>query len=220
MGSNLVSVIVLAAGEARRFGSPKQIASLGGKTLLELAVQRNLELAALLASANLSLRKVLVLGAHHDKLRPHTSAIEWSSVAYAENWQAGMMASLNAGFEAAQKDALEAGQDLTGVIVCLIDQPLLKAESLLRLIKVGVSQSEISCARYENSVGTPAYFPFNELEQFGIWYRRLRIFDQEKGGAKRFILSRPHHAMSLGEELDDIDTKEDLARLNNRAAQD
>lgn len=220
MGSNLVSVIVLAAGEARRFGSPKQLASLGGKTLLELAVQRNRELEALLTSANSSLRRVLVLGAHYEQLLPHVSEGDWSCVAYSENWHSGMGASLNAGFEAARQDALDAGVSLSGVMVCLIDQPMLKADSLLRLIDTGVSRGEVACARYEDSIGTPAFFPFKELEQFGVWYQRLAGSDQEKGGAKRFILSRPHHAISLGDELVDIDTKEDLARLNNRVAQD
>jgi molybdenum cofactor cytidylyltransferase len=220
VGSKLISVIVLAAGEARRFGSPKQLALVGDKTLVDLAVQRNRALDALLTSSRLSLRSVLVLGAHYDKLLANVSVADWSCVAYSKNWKTGMGASLNAGLEAARQDALDAGEALTGAIVCLVDQPMLKADSLLRLIDVGVSRGEISCARYEDSLGTPAYFPSEELERFGIWYRQLAGIDQENGGAKRFILSRPHHAIRLGHELVDIDTKEDLVRLNEQVARD
>jgi nicotine blue oxidoreductase len=220
VGSNLVSVIVLAAGEARRFGSPKQLALLGDKTLLDHAVQRNRELGELMSASARTLRKVIVLGAHYDQLLPHVLMEDWSRVTYAEHWQRGMAESLKVGFDAAQQDALNAGLVLNGVVVCLIDQPLLQASSLLRLVLKGGALDEISCAAYDGSVGTPAYFPSNELRRFDVWYEHLRTVDQTTGGAKRFIASRPHHAMSLGEELDDIDTKEDLARLKNRLAQD
>ena len=220
MGLDVVSVIVLAAGAARRFGAPKQLGLLGDKTLLEWAERRNRSLESLLSPPGHVLRSTLVLGAHHDQVLPHVTKQEWSRVVQCESWQAGMCASLNAGFEAARQDASGKEASLRGVIVCLIDQPLVSADSLRRLIDAGLSRCEISCARYDDGIGTPAYFPYEELERFSTWYKELTESEEHSSGAKRFILSRPHHAISLGQELVDIDTQEDLVRLNNQVAQD
>lgn len=219
MGLEFVSVIVLAAGEARRFGSPKQLALLSGRTLLEHAEEKNELLAQRLSNSSFSLRPILILGAHVERVLPQAVAERWSGIEVCEDWRDGMVASINAGFKAALLDAKQEGARLKGVIVCLIDQPLVSAESLRSLLQAGLLENKIVCARYEDSIGPPAYFPAQEIELFCGEYRLGLNSVSGKGGAKAFILSRPHNVQSLGAELADVDTPQNLARLNGLDAQ-
>ena len=84
--------LVLAAGEGRRFGGPKQLAPLRGRPLLAHAV-------ATARDAGLD-RVVVVLGARADAVRAEVD-LAGVEVAVCENWAEGMSASLRCGLEAA-----------------------------------------------------------------------------------------------------------------------
>jgi molybdenum cofactor cytidylyltransferase len=101
--------LVLAAGEGRRFGGPKQLAQVGGAPILERVV------AAMRAVPALE-RIVVVLGARADEIR---AGVEFGAaeVVVAEGWAEGQAASLRAGVAAlAAFDA---------ILVCLGDQPFI-----------------------------------------------------------------------------------------------
>ena len=81
-------VIVLAAGASTRFGSPKQLAQVHGRPLLQLAVARAVEVAGQAVT--------VVLGANAAELVPllrHTGA----SVVINREWAEGMGSSVRAG---------------------------------------------------------------------------------------------------------------------------
>jgi molybdenum cofactor cytidylyltransferase len=100
--------LVLAAGEARRFGSPKQLALYRGRPLLEHA------LAAMAAATALGTR-VVVLGAHADAI---LAAVDrhGAEPVIAPDWADGQSASLRAGVAAL---ADRAG----AIVITLGDQP-------------------------------------------------------------------------------------------------
>jgi CTP:molybdopterin cytidylyltransferase MocA len=103
----LIAGVVLAAGGASRFGSPKQLAELDGMPLLQHAVDAILAVPAIE-------RVVVVLGAEAERVR---SAVDFdgASVVVCDDWVSGMAASLRCGVEAVG--------DCDWVVVTLGDQP-------------------------------------------------------------------------------------------------
>ncbi len=115
---NRVAAMVLAAGEARRFGAPKQLAQWRGKSLLAHTVD-----TALAAEAQ---PVIVILGAHADAIHP---VLSQKSVTVVENpnWAQGMSTSLRAGLSALPKN-------IAAVVVLLADQPAVRAETVAALI--------------------------------------------------------------------------------------
>jgi molybdenum cofactor cytidylyltransferase len=103
----LIAGVVLAAGGASRFGSPKQLADLDGVPLLQHAVD------AMLAVASID-RVVVVLGAEAERVREAVDLRSAQPVVCAA-WEEGMAASLRCGVGAVG--------DCDWVIVTLGDQP-------------------------------------------------------------------------------------------------
>jgi CTP:molybdopterin cytidylyltransferase MocA len=103
----LIGGVVLAAGGASRFGSPKQLAELDGVVLLQHAVDAMLAVPAVDPV-------VVVLGAEAARVR---EAVDFGDARAIEcaDWQAGMAASLRCGVEAVG--------DRDWVLVTLGDQP-------------------------------------------------------------------------------------------------
>ena len=100
--------VVLAAGEGRRFGGPKQLAELDGRPLLEHAV------ATMTAVCD---RVAVVLGARAEEVRAGVR-LPGAEVVVCADWARGTGASLRCGL-----DALGDGAD--AVVVVLGDQPFL-----------------------------------------------------------------------------------------------
>jgi molybdenum cofactor cytidylyltransferase len=137
-------VLLLAAGAARRFGSPKQLARLAGEPLLLRAVTRATEVAGQAVS--------VVLGAHAADIAPllrHSPA----SVVINRQWEEGLASSLRAGV-ASLPGSTEA------VLVMLADQVAVTGFDLRRLIASWQQQPDcIVAASYEGQTGVPAIFP-------------------------------------------------------------
>ena len=103
----MIGGVVLAAGGASRFGSPKQLAELDGVALLQHAVDAMLAVPAIDPV-------VVVLGAEATRVRDAVDFGEARTVQCAD-WQEGMAASLRCGIEAVG--------DCQWVLVTLGDQP-------------------------------------------------------------------------------------------------
>jgi nicotine blue oxidoreductase len=102
--------LVLAAGEGRRFGGPKQLAVLDGRPLLEHVVE------TMTARCD---RVVVVLGAKAEEVRAGVR-LHGAEVAVCDGWAEGTFASLRCGLAAL-------GDEPDAVVVALGDQPLLSA---------------------------------------------------------------------------------------------
>ncbi len=112
------AAIVLAAGEAQRFGKPKQLLELEGQPLVRRA-------ARLALSAGLD-PVIVVTGAYSHKIQP---ALQGLPVRLVENpaWAQGQSSSLQAGLR-----SLEA--DCGGAIFMLADQPYVSVDLLRALV--------------------------------------------------------------------------------------
>jgi CTP:molybdopterin cytidylyltransferase MocA len=106
--------LVLAAGEGRRFGGPKQLARVDGRPLVE---------HALAAVAGVD-RVVVVLGAHANEVLAGAE-LGRAEVVVCDDWAEGMGASLRAGIAAA-----DGAQE---VVVVLADQPFITPAAIERV---------------------------------------------------------------------------------------
>ncbi|HZU40505.1 MAG TPA: nucleotidyltransferase family protein [Solirubrobacteraceae bacterium] len=112
MAEPRIGCVILAAGEGRRFGGPKQVALWRGRPLLAWVLDAALSVPALDPV-------VVVLGAHAGAVR---AAVDLSAVACVEvaGWEEGQAASLRAGVAAAG--------DVDACAVLLGDMPGVSAQ--------------------------------------------------------------------------------------------
>ena len=148
----LTGAIVLAAGKASRFGSPKQLLELGGETLLDRACR-----IAMTSGCQPVLR---VLGAHADLIQARACP-EGVGTLFHPEWEDGMGSSLAAGLA----KLLEGFPQLELVFVLLADQPLVSVELLATMKKRVIDEgaSAVICD-YGEATGPPVLF---RKEQFG-----------------------------------------------------
>jgi molybdenum cofactor cytidylyltransferase len=118
MATSPVSAVVLAAGASSRMGSPKQLLSVGGKTLLETVLDT-------LWRSQVS-EIIVVLGSSADEIRTQVP-LENVRVVINESHDQGMGTSVGAGIAAV--DSLS-----DGALVMLADQPFVRPETLDLLI--------------------------------------------------------------------------------------
>jgi molybdenum cofactor cytidylyltransferase len=189
-------VLLLAAGAARRFGSPKQLARVGGQTLLHRAI----DLAMQVGGSSVT----LVLGAHAQHLTPllkHSTV----DVVINRHWAEGLSSSLRLGVRARPPRC-------DGLLVLLTDQVAVTAQDLARLTSAWRAQPEwLIAASYAGHTGVPAIFP--------RW--TFPDFDDLRGDAGARVLLERHASRVLRIAMPtaaiDIDTPEDLARLTTTA---
>jgi molybdenum cofactor cytidylyltransferase len=139
-------LVILAAGEASRMGSPKQLLPLGGRSLLEGTVEA--------ALASPAWPVVVVLGAHAEKIRPTLARLP---VLIAENpaWTEGMASSIRAGVTTLRQFS----RAVDGVLIALCDQPAFSSDVIAQLVAAQqASGRSIVAARYSGRNGAPALF--------------------------------------------------------------
>jgi len=185
------AAVILAAGASTRLGEPKQLAVLGGETLLERAVR-------VARQAGCS-PVVVVLGAEAERIRAGCKLGD-AVVIVNEQWQEGMATSIATGLGAVSSGlrAVRAGDiTVSGVVLMTCDQPTVTAEHLRRLTETG----EVTASAYAGRRGVPAYFPSSS-------FAALQALTGDAGARE---LLRSAGALELaGGELD-IDTPEALA---------
>lgn len=115
----MISAVLLAAGESRRMGEFKQLLRLGGKTFVEHCVDQ------LLASR---VDEVIVVTGHRES--EVRRAVAGRSVRFAHNadYQSGMTSSIQCGVRASSESA-------QAIIVALVDQPRIGADTVNRLVE-------------------------------------------------------------------------------------
>ena len=167
------AAIVLAAGEASRFGSAKQVALYKGKALVLHAVD-----AALVAGCQ---RVIVVTGAHAGDVQqvlaqalPHKAEL---SLVHNPNWPEGMSSSITAGATA----LLAEGSPLEAAFVTLADQPLVDAALLTQLAAARRShRADAAALAYPSGPGVPACFGGSALPL-------LTQLNTSVGGAKALL---------------------------------
>ncbi|WP_020537647.1 nucleotidyltransferase family protein [Lewinella cohaerens] len=190
-------IILLAAGEAKRMGMPKQ-----------LLVHEKEPLIRHIAKLLLRLKRpvTVVLGARAEVIKAVISDLPLKIVVNPA-WQKGMGTSLVAG--------LNSFSSMDGVLFCVVDQPYL-SEALLHLFletfdKLEVDSVGILAARYDNGqLGVPALFScqwFEELKKVAPGEGARKIIKQEKGNLV---------AIDFPEGIFDLDRPEDWERFREK----
>jgi molybdenum cofactor cytidylyltransferase len=185
-------VLVLAAGAATRFGSPKQLVRVGGEALLQRAVSRATEVGGHAVT--------VVLGAHAAALTPllrHSSA----TVLINRHWEEGLASSLRLGVS-------HLPGSTEAVLVTLADQAAVTTFDLRRLAGAWRRQPDsVIAASYEGHTGVPAVFPRHAFSQLLALRGDMGARPVLSQLADRVLrVPMPNAAI-------DIDTPEDLLKL-------
>ena len=188
-----IGAIVLAAGGSSRLGTPKQLVTFRGETLVRQAAKTALE-----SDCD---RVVVVVGSHASEMRRELNDLPLSVVENHE-WQNGISTSIRAGIEGI------VSSDLEGVVIMLCDQPFVTARVLNELISTHRETGHaIVASTYGTTRGVPAFFApelFTELASL-----------TKDEGARRIIASHPEKVATVkfSRGAIDIDTPQDHAQL-------
>ena len=176
--------IVLAAGFSRRLGRPKQELLLGGKTLLDRAVQS--ALAADLAPIYVVLNSAAKSSPAFKSPGCH--------VAFNSHAEEGLASSVRVGVK-----ALLPFPQISGAVLMTCDQVLLTPAHLRRLC---ANSEVVTASAYGGKRGVPAYFP---KRKFGD------LLQLHGDAGARELLSNAH-SIQAEDLLLDIDTEADVDR--------
>jgi len=180
---------VLAAGAARRFGAPKQLADLDGAPLLEHALRT-------MSAAPVD-RVVVVLGAGADEVAAGVD-LHGAEPVVCGRWEEGQSASLACGL--AELAGCEA------VVVTLGDQPRVSPDAIRRVISARNDAAAVR-ATYNGNPGHPVLLERRLFEQ-------LRNVSGDRGARNLLlsvqVLDVPCDDLGGGE---DVDTPAELDAL-------
>lgn len=196
-----LAIALLAAGEASRFGSPKQLAHYQGKTLIERSI-------TLFDSIDCEL--LVITGAHHPVIHEHLRDISQDQhVIFNPDWQQGMSSSIKTAVSHFPEHCPEnCPEDCSGIMFVAVDQIHITQEDIQLLISHWQQEpSRIACAEYAGHRGIPAIFPRQ-------YFSKLLDLHDDKG-ARNLIKSSPNvNAVLLPNAELDIDTVEQLSAQN------
>lgn len=144
--SNKIGTIILGAGASSRMGEPKQLLSWKKETLVDRAIGQAIGLA--------TGPVVLVLGANAKLIESSLSPGDYR-IAQNENWKTGMGSSIVCGLQS----LLDTPGQLDGVLITLVDQPLITTSDLKKIIeKFKKDSPPLVAAFYEHTLGVPTLF--------------------------------------------------------------
>ncbi|MCX6658893.1 MAG: nucleotidyltransferase family protein [Candidatus Bathyarchaeota archaeon] len=199
LGADLISAILLAAGQSKRMGRTKQLLKFGKSTIVEETVRE------LLGSSVDEL--VVVLGHDADKLKASIDS-DNKRIRFTVNkdYRSGIGSSIRCG-------VLSASSDSVAFLIALADQPLIKSGIIDLLIRSYRSSGVgIVVPTYKGVNGHPVIMAkkyYNEL-----------IALRGDVGARQLL--KDHQEDALLVEVDapeillDIDREDDYARIRNR----
>ena len=192
------AALILAAGESKRFGGPKQLADWGGRPLLEHVVDQ--------VGGWPQVDDIYaVLGANAGRIMERVDLPGAAVVVENHEWREGIASSLRAGL-----DALMGDGEAEAALVVLADQPMVPAAAVERLFEARRrSGRPVILPLYRFRRGHPVL-----LDRW-LWPRLIAGLEGDQG-ARNLFLSRPEwvEEVLFGEDApQDIDTPEDLARL-------
>jgi nicotine blue oxidoreductase len=188
-----VAGVLLAAGQGARLGTPKALVELGGRRL----VDRGVDLLRDGGAAPV----LVVLGAVH-------ADVPGAVTVHNPDWRTGMGSSLAAGLRALPGECAAA-------VIALVDQPLIGAGAVRRLIAAHAAGAEIAVATYHGMARNPVLLTRRH------W---AGVLDAAAGdaGARPYLRAHPDLVTEVEcadtGSPDDVDTADDLARVGGLLA--
>ncbi|MBC8015367.1 MAG: nucleotidyltransferase family protein [Sporomusaceae bacterium] len=192
----MVTGVILAAGQGRRMGQPKQLLPLGGKPMVW-------HVAAAACQAALD-QVVVITGSYHAEVKEVLEDLPLQ-VLYNENWAQGQATSV--------KKAVQSVRDEAGAILFLLaDQPLVDIELINKLVgtyrETGTS---IIMPRWHSQPGNPVLFDMK------VWRSALLQLSGDEG-ARQIIKQQQQKAvhyieLSDGQAFFDVDTQSEYDKI-------
>ena len=190
------AILILAAGESKRMGEPKQLLPYNNSTLLLHSIEQ---------ANNIKFADVfIVIGAHFADVFKSIRG-QKATILKNNNWEDGMGSSLSKGIELIKKK-----NNYDRVLVTLADTPLVNTEHYEELISLSDETGKrIILTNYDEISGVPAIFDkslFNELSL---------LSDNE--GAKPVVKKYKKEVLKMDSKIPffDIDTKEAYQKFLN-----
>ncbi|MGN6168903.1 MAG: nucleotidyltransferase family protein [Solirubrobacteraceae bacterium] len=185
----MIAGLILAAGAGSRYGSsPKLLADLGGRPLLEHAIEAQCLVPELDPIA-------VVLGAHSAAILERVDFMRARPVLCA-SWREGIAASLRCGSEALS--------DARRVIVTLGDEPLMSPKIITRFLDAAPGTR----ATYDGQPGHPVVLGSEQL-------RGVAELSGDRG-ARELLRGGPTIECGALGPRGDVDTPEDLETVRPR----
>lgn len=193
-----IGCVLMAAGDAKRFGENKLNRKLNGKSLIDRALScipaQKLDITVVVSQYDEVLKKAEDLGFlgiknyHPDYGISHTIKL-----------------------------GLEKTKHCDAVMFMVSDQPLLTKNSVEKMIDFYLENPQyIVSMGYNGTRGNPCIFPKN-------FYKEMEALNEDRGGSTiirnnedKLLIFEAQHS----DELSDIDTKEDLDKLSNKEVKD
>ena len=190
-----MAILIMAAGVSTRFGSAKQLAKIGGKTLLQQSIDT--------ANEILPGSVYVVLGARYQQITPTVSG---ATIMVNSQWQAGLGCSIALGVSQIE-------QTCQAILVLLADQPRIQGHHL-KAMCMAFTGDNIVCATYQGKRGVPAIFP-------RCCFSTLKQLSGDQGAKKILQQTRlPVFELALPEAGFDIDTVVQLTAADTYCEQD
>ncbi len=148
----MISCILLTAGFSQRFGSPKALALLGGKTVIERQL-------SMLIDSNVDVIYV-VTGAYRQNIKPYILNHKKVCVVYNKDYKFGQTASFQCGI-ARCPDACR------GVMLLPVDYPLIQKETINSIIEAYFKyKALIVIPTFGHRKGHPPLFHHSLIDEF------------------------------------------------------
>lgn len=193
-----LGIVILAAGESKRLGTPKQLLDWNGETLL----QKSIATANQLLENNYSNSLLyVVLGAKYEEISAH---IRSENVVICQNkqWVDGIGSSIRCGIE-----EMSAQGKCNAALIMLCDQPYITSDYLQKLVERFIeSDKGIITTSYNKINGVPALFDKK-------YFAELCALRGEQGAKqiiKRFAIDC--ETVDFEKAAIDIDTSEDYVK--------
>lgn len=190
--SKNLAILILAAGSSKRLGEPKQLLKYKDKTLIEIAIEKALQI-----SSNVT----VILGAEEKEISKIVSNYP-IDIKINPNYMHGIGNSISFGINEIK--------EIENCLIMLCDQPFIPTSHLQNLVKNSKDELLIA-SNYDSSPTVPAIFPKR-------YYPQLLALKGDKG-AKSILIKEKAFTIKLEKEFAlDIDTKNDVINfLKNKS---
>lgn len=190
-----LGILIVAAGQSKRLGIPKQLLNFEGKTL----INRLIDTVKLSGSYPIT----LVLGSAANKI---TEQLTDSSINIVLNdqWEEGMASSIRIGLSS----IMYRMPAIDGIMMFVCDQPFISVETIQSLIKLQQDTGlPMASCYYAGILGTPALF------HQSIFSKLLAL--EGDIGAKKIIKENASEVAKLHFDagIIDVDTMDDYIKL-------
>jgi molybdenum cofactor cytidylyltransferase len=185
----MLSLLILAAGESSRMGSPKALLKIGNETFLQCIIRKGREAG---------LQSILVItGRDHDQIAGNRIVSVKN-----ENYRRGQISSLQAGIRALP-------EDVDAIVVWPVDQPLIKTETLRQLISFyETARKAIVVPIFQNRRGHPVIYSREAMQ----WALNLEVGQTGRDLQNEHANDRVQVEVEDPGIVIDIDTPEDYSK--------